>query len=147
MRRVRSSQEAILVLNWVKHSFSLWVSLTRWNDLVYFATRVPEKSKNSDTNAIRVRHEWHECYTSNTSASRVKNLDFDITTPVKTNFHTHILAIKQMKDFKERNNFVQELLFGNALFPCQNAFEKCTKKAELCNGKSFIKTFYTRLQL
>ena len=27
MKKVRSSQAAILVLNWVKHSFSLWVSL------------------------------------------------------------------------------------------------------------------------
>ena len=27
MKKVRSSQAAILALNWVKHSFSLWVSL------------------------------------------------------------------------------------------------------------------------
>ena len=29
-----------------------------------------------------------------------------VTTRVKTYFHTHILAISQMKDYKERNNFI-----------------------------------------
>ena len=27
MKKVKSNQEAILVLEWVKHSFSLWISL------------------------------------------------------------------------------------------------------------------------
>ena len=31
MKKVRSSQAAIFVLNWVKHSFSLWVSLIHLN--------------------------------------------------------------------------------------------------------------------
>ena len=35
--------------------------------------------------------------------------------------------------------------FGNASFSCQNAFEKCTAKTELCNGKNYIKKLYTRL--
>ena len=49
-----------------------------------------------------------------------------------------------MKDYKKRNNFI---LRGNflVLFPCQNAFEKCTTKTELRNGKSYIKKLYTRL--
>ena len=33
------------------------------------------------------------------------------------------------------------------LFPCQDAFEECTTKAEHCNGKSYIKNLYTRLYL
>ena len=45
-----------------------------------------------------------------------------------------------MKDYKKRTNFVLRTLpFGNASFPCQNAFEKCTTKNELCNGKTYIK--------
>ena len=44
----------------------------------------------------------------------------------------------------EKVSFV-ELPFGNAPFPCQNAFEKCTTKTELCNGKSYIKKLHTRL--
>ena len=35
MEKVRSSQAAILILNWVKHSFSLWVSLIRWNQICF----------------------------------------------------------------------------------------------------------------
>ena len=31
MKKVRSNQAAILLLNWLKHSFSLWVSLTVTN--------------------------------------------------------------------------------------------------------------------
>ena len=33
MKKVRSCQAAILVLKWVKHSFSLWVSLSHWSQL------------------------------------------------------------------------------------------------------------------
>ena len=128
MRRVRSSQEALLVLNWVKHSFSLWVSLTRWNDLVYFATRVPEKSKKSDTNAIRVRHEWHECYTSNKSASRVKNLDFDITTPVKTNFHTKYISYKANERFQREEQFRSRTTFWKCLVPMPKCVWKVHQK-------------------
>ena len=50
-----------------------------------------------------------------------------------------------MKDYKERNNFILRLPFGNTSFPCQHGFEKCTTKSELCNGKSYIKKLYTRL--
>ena len=46
-----------------------------------------------------------------------------------------------MKDYKDRNNFVQELLFGNPSFPCSSAFEKYTTKTELCNGKIYIKNY------
>ena len=34
---------------------------------------------------------------------------------------------------------------GNALFPCKNAFGKCTTKTVLCNGESYIKKLKTRL--
>ena len=39
----------------------------------------------------------------------------------------------------------QLLPLENALFLCQNAFEKCTTKTEVCNGKSYMKKLYTRL--
>ena len=47
-----------------------------------------------------------------------------------------------MKDYKERNNFILRTTFSEM---SQNAFEKCTTKTELCNGKSYIKDLYTRL--
>ena len=49
-----------------------------------------------------------------------------------------------MKDYREIQG-EEELPFGNASFPCKNAFEICTTKTELCNGKSYIKKLYTRL--
>ena len=107
-----------------------------YTDLVYFTTRVPDTSDNkSNTGATRVRHEQHECYTNDTSATQVKNFDFHNDTS-ETFFHTPLLAIQQMKEYKERNN---------ALFLCQNAFEMCITKTELCNGKSYIKKSQIRL--
>ena len=58
-------------------------------------------------------------------------------------FHTPVLAIWQIKDYKERNNFILRTTFGKCLFPCQNACEKCPTKTEFCNGKSYIKKLYT----
>ena len=43
-------------------------------DLVYFTTRVADKSDTSATRTTRVQHEWD---TSDTSATRVRKFDFD----------------------------------------------------------------------
>ena len=82
--------------------------------------------------ATRTTGVWHEW----------KILIF-ITTRVKTYFHTPILAIWQMKDYKERNNFILRTTCWTCLFPIpiSNAFEKCTTKTELCNGKGSIKSY------
>ena len=53
-------------------------------DLVQFTTRVPDTS---DKIATRVRH---ECYTNNTSATRVKNFDFDNDTTKNIFSHPYI---------------------------------------------------------
>ena len=68
-----------------------------------------------------------------------------MTARVETYFHILIFTIRQVKDYKERSNFILSTTFGNASFPCQNAFEKCTTKTGLCNCKSYIKKLYTRL--
>ena len=36
---------------------------------------------------------------------------------------------------------VWEPCFGSASFPCENAFEKCTTKTELFNGKRYTKRY------
>ena len=116
----------------------------------------------SDTNATRVQHEWdtsdtcgiqlrHECYTNDTNETRVLHERHEcgtsekklilITARVKTNFHTPIFTIWQVKDYRERNNFTLSTNFGNASFPCQNEFEKCTTKTELCRGRSILKSY------
>ena len=50
-----------------------------------------------------------------------------------------------MDDYKERKKFILRTTFGNALLTCQNVFEKCSTKSELCKGKNYIKKLYIRL--
>ena len=88
------------------------------------------------------RHEWHLC---DTSATRVKKRLILITIRIKTCSHVPIFTILQVKDYKERNNFILSTTFRNASFPCQNEFGEGTTKTGICNGKSYIKKLYTRL--
>ena len=57
----------------------------------------------NETSAIRVRYE-------------LKTLIF-MTARVKTYFHTPILAIWQIKDYKERNNFILRTTFWRRIVP------------------------------
>ena len=51
----------------------------------------------------------HECYTNDTSATRVKNFDFQNET--RENIFSHpMLAIWKMKDYKERHHSKNYLL-------------------------------------
>ena len=97
--------------------------------------------KTSETKATQVRH---KCDTSVPRTTRArdewKNFDCD-NCANKIIFHIPIFTIWQMKDYAEKNNFN----LSTTLLPCQNAFEQCTTKIGLCNGKSYIKTLYTRL--
>ena len=132
-----------------------------WSILIY--TWVPDTS---DTNATRVQHEWdtndtsaiqvrHQCYTNDTNETWVLHERHEcgtsekslilITARMKTNFHTLIFTIWQVKDYRERNNFIRSNNFRNASFPCQNVFEKCTTKTDLRRGRSYIKKLYTKL--
>ena len=66
------------------------------------------------------------------------------TALVKTYFHTLILASYIAN---ERLQGEEQLYSKNYLLEIPNfrAFEKCTTKTELFNGKHFIKKLYTRL--
>ena len=86
----------------------------------------------------------YECYTNETSATRVKKIDSDNDT-TENIFSQPYIYLWQVKDYKERKNFVLEIPFGKVLFSCQNAFEKCITKTEFCNGKSYIKKLCNRL--
>ena len=50
-----------------------------------------------------------------------------------------------MEDNKQRNYFSLRTMFWKCLFPCYNAFEKCTTKTDLFNGKIYTKILYTKL--
>ena len=87
----------------------------------------------------------HECYTYDASAKWVKKIDFgnDTNENIFLQLYIRYIAnerLKGEKQFHSKNYFLQ-----NALFPCQNALQKCTTKTELCNGKSYIKKLCARL--
>ena len=126
---------------------------TRWYNKRIFIKgySVPREFSWIENYKLTRRNKQHECHTSATWKTRVRHewkVLILITTRVKTYFHTPILAIGQMKDYKERNNFIQEVPFENVSLSCQNAFEKCTTKTGLCNGYiNYIKKLYIRLSL
>ena len=118
-------------------------------DIVQFKTPVPDTSdtsatratlmRTSDTSETRATHEQHKCDTSETlvlyerhECDTSEKFLILITTPVKTYFHITIFTIWQVKDYKERNNFILSTTFRNASFPCQSEFEKCTTKTRIC---------------
>ena len=53
-------------------------------------TGVKHERHKCDTSATRVLHERHECYTKDTSATRVKNFDFDDHTSKNIFSHHYI---------------------------------------------------------
>ena len=87
------------------------------------ATRVRHEQQKCDTSAMqvtRVRHEWLECDTSATQMTQVRHewkILILITTRVKTYFHTSIFIIWQVKDNKERNNFILRTFIWKSFVP------------------------------
>ena len=63
----------------------------------------------------------------------------------KFNFHAPILTIWQMKFTRRGTISFEELSFGNISFPCQNAFETCTTKTELCAWTIWTLLLYLHL--
>ena len=94
-------------------------------------------NKTSETRATRVRH---ECYANNTSATRVKNFDFDSDTSknILLNPYIYCMATERLQGQEK----FYELPFENTSFICVNAFKKCTTKTKLFNGKSYIAITY-----
>ena len=90
--------------------------------------------------ATRVRHTWD---TSDTSSTRMKNFDFDNDTSEDIFSHPYISYKANERLQGEEQFHSRNYRFGNASFPCQNVFEKCTTKTE--NGRIYIKNSCTRL--
>ena len=117
--------------------------------LAYFTTRVP------DTSATRLRHDRHECNTSETQTTWVHyKYDTSVTQTtqvqqewkilifatkrVKTHF---LIPIWRMKDYKERNSFILKTTFRKCIIPMPKCVWKGTTKTELCNRKRYIKKY------
>ena len=88
----------------------------------------------------------HECYTNDMRSTRVENFDFDNDTSKNIFLHPYIypMASERLQGEQQfhSRNYLLEMSFR-----CKNTFKKCTTKTKLFNGKSYIKTLYTRLQL
>ena len=111
----------ITLLRFINFSQSVFIFFTKKRSSLIYNTRARHQRHEwdtSDTNATRVLQERHECDTSATWTTRArqewKSLIL-ITTRVKTYFHTLILTIWQVKDYKERNNFILRTNFGKCL--------------------------------
>ena len=129
------------IIKWEKnlpHSFNSFHKCIRSS--LFYNTQVSDTSDTSATRTVWVRR---ECYTNDTSAIRVKKFDFDNNT--SENIYFSHPCISKWEITRKRTISFSELAFGNVSFPCQNAFEKCKTKTELCNGKSYIIKLYTRL--
>ena len=77
-----------------------------------------------NTSVILMTRGRQECYTNDSSETRVKKFDL-ITTRVKTYFHTLISATWQAKDYKDRKNLILRTTFSKCLF----SMPKCVLKS------------------
>ena len=102
------------------------------------ATRVRQERHECNTSATRTTRGRHECCTNDTSATRVRNFDFDNDTSENIFSHPYIW---QMRDYKERSNFILRTTFWKCFVP----IPKCIWKVHHKNGKSYIKKLQTRL--
>ena len=95
----------------------------------------------SDTIETRVRP-------NGTSATQVRHESYTNDTHVTGVLHNDTRVYTSEKDLQVEQQFqisLQELPFENALFSCQDVFEKCITETEFCNGKIYFKKLYTRL--
>ena len=71
-------------------------------------TQIQHKQHECNTRATRVLHKRHECNTRTLILT---------TTRIKTYFHSPTFTIWQVKDYKERNNFILRTTFWKCLVP------------------------------
>ena len=101
----------------------------------------------------RTRKEGHECNTSatqvlngDTSATRVKNFDFDNDTSKNLFSHPYIYYMaREGLQGEEQFHFKSFLLEMRRSYAKMCLKTACTTKTELFNGKSYIKRLDTRL--
>ena len=65
---------------------------------------------------------------------------------VKLKHSHHYISYVKLKMTRRGTILVLETCFGSTSIPCSDAFEKCTTKTELFNGKRYTKKLYTKLQ-
>ena len=91
----------------------------------------------SKTSATRLRHNQYECNTSATWTTQV----ILITTRVNTYFQAPICTIRQVNEYKERNNFILRTTFWECLVP----MSKCVWKVRHKNSPLQLQTSYQKV--
>ena len=100
-----------------------------------------DKSHTSETRPKWTTQVLNEYYTNDTSAARVKNFDFDNDTTENIFFDTPVLAMYQIKDYDERNNFILR-----TICKCLVSMTKCVwklhrKKLTFVMAKAISKSY------
>ena len=89
---------------------------------------MPETSDTSAALATRVRHERHECYTNDTSATRVKNFDFDNDTGknIFSNPYIYYMASERLQGEEQfhTKNYLLEMSRFHAKMRLKSAPQK-----------------------
>ena len=104
-------------------------------DLVYFTTRVPDTS---NTSATGLRH---ECYTKNTSATRVENFDFDNDTSENILSHPCISYMANERLQGEEQFYSKHYLLE---MPCSHAkmrLKSAPQKLNFVMAKAISKSY------
>ena len=87
------------------------------------ATQARHDCDTNEMSATRVRYEQYECYKNDTSATQMTRVWHEwkslilIATRVKTHFHTSILVVWQMRDYRERKNVILRTTFCKCIIP------------------------------
>ena len=108
-------------------------------------TLVIQMRQNYDTSATLRTRVRHKCYTYDTSATQVKNFDFDNDKSKNIFLHPYIYYMAsewlQGEEQLHSKNYLLEMSRFHAKMPLKSA----PQKTKLFNEKSYITKLYTRL--
>ena len=103
---------------------------------------MPDTSETITKRATRARHEWdkskssatevrHKCYTNDTTAAQVNNFEFynDTNKNIISHAYIYFMAkIKEIKDHKDKNNFIVRTTFWKCFVPMPKSVWKVHHK-------------------
>ena len=101
---------------------------------------MPDTSDTSAALATRVRHERHECYTNDTSATRVKNFDFDNDTGKKifSRPYSYYMASERLQG--EEQFHTKMYLLEMSLFHAKIRLKSAPKELNFLMAKAISKS-------
>ena len=95
-----------------------------------------------NTSATQVPHEWHKCNTSATRTTRVRHKRKNNYASNNIFPHLYIYySIWQVKDYKERNNFILRTTFWKCLVPMPKCVWKAPRKLNFLMANGISKSY------